>query len=314
MQVQATSDVQNRWVRPLIPILGVLVVSIVFLFIGSAIASAQSADAAPLDSVARWLPYMIAGGAIAYALGVAFGDPSLWQIGTRQVVYMAVGAALYGVLSWATNVVQLPSISLISLRPAVVIPIFFGLVFGPAVGFFSGFVGNVLGDALTGWGVFPIWCLGNGLMGLIPGLVVAFKNRAQATDIVLAIVAAIALLTTVLLVTNPVIIDPYGDGAATTEVGGFWWVPLVGLAIVAGVRYLSRGKPEIAAAQVWGALGIIGGIGFAAIADIWWNGYSFITTFLGQFVPAAGGNLVNTAILLPFLYTAWIAAQSRTGR
>lgn len=304
---------QSRWVRPLIPIAALLVAGIVFLFIGSAIASFQSPDAAPLDPT-KWIPYVLAGGAIAYGLSVAFGDPSLWRVGTREVVYMAVGAALYGVLSWATNVIQLPSISLVSLRPSVVIPIFFGIMFGPAVGFFSGFVGNVLGDALTGWGVFPIWCFGNGLMGMVPGLILAFKNRERSTDVVLAIVAAVAALAMVLLFTNPVIIDPWGDGTATTNVGGFWWVPLVGLALIAGVRFVFRGNPVVAAAQVWGALGIVVGIGFAAIADIWWNGYSFTTTFLGQFVPAAGSNLVNTAILLPILIAAWSAAQSRTGR
>ena len=30
-------------------------------------------------------------------------NKSTWEFGTRQVVYGAIGAALYGVLSWATN-------------------------------------------------------------------------------------------------------------------------------------------------------------------------------------------------------------------
>ena len=30
-------------------------------------------------------------------------DTSTWEFGTRQVVYGAIGAALYGVLSLATN-------------------------------------------------------------------------------------------------------------------------------------------------------------------------------------------------------------------
>ncbi len=313
-EVQTTSRQQNRWVRPLLPILGVLIVAVIFVFIANLIAQARSSDAAPLAEATKWLPYVLIGGVIAYGLGVAFGDPALWKVETRQVVYAAVGAALYGVLSWATNVLQLPSVSLVALRPAVVIPVFFGLEFGPAVGFLAGFVGNALGDSLTGWGVFPIWDLGNGLLGLVPGLWLAFKDRVRATDVVLGIVAVISILTTVLLLVHPTIIDPNGNGTATIDVGGFWWIPLLGLVLVAGLRFALIKRPEIAAAQVWGALGIFVGVGFSSMADIWWNGYNFPTAFLGEFVPAGGSDLINVAILLPILVTAWTAAQARTGR
>jgi hypothetical protein len=65
---------------------------------------------------------------------------------------------------------------------------------------------------------------------------------------------------------------------------------------------------------MWGALAIIGGIGFAAIADIWWNGYSLLTALLGEFVPATSSNLINALILLPILLAAWRSAQAQTGR
>ena len=96
---------------------------------------------------------------------------SLWTFGTREVVFAAIGAALYGVLSWATNILALPAAGNISLRPAVAIPMFFGVAFGPVVGFLAGFVGNVLGDFLSGYGFWWAWDLGNGIMGMIPGLV-----------------------------------------------------------------------------------------------------------------------------------------------
>jgi uncharacterized membrane protein len=312
-QARSAGAPQNRWIRPLVPILAVLVVGIVFLFIGSAIASAQSADAAPLD-VVKMIPFLVVGAAITYGIGVLAGDQDLWKFGTREVVYAAIGAALYGVLSWATNWLQLPSVSNVALRPAIVIPIFFGVVFGPAVGFFSGFVGNVLGDALMGWGVFPIWDIGNGLIGLVAGLAVAFANRKRSLDLLMGIVGAVCLLATVLIFANPTVVDPFGDGTATMDVSNLWWLPLVGVVLLIGVRYLLRGREEIASAQVWGALGIVVGIGFAAMADIWWNGYSFTTAFLGEFVPAAGSNLINGLILLPILLAAWSAAQARTGR
>jgi uncharacterized membrane protein len=312
-QARPAGAPQSRWVRPLVPIVIVLVVGIVFLFIGSFIASAQSPDAAPFD-FGRMIPILLVGALVTYGLAVLAGDQDLWKFGTREVVYAAIGAALYGVLSWATNWLQLPSVSNVALRPAIVIPIFFGVVFGPAVGFFSGFVGNVLGDALMGWGVFPIWDIGNGLIGLVSGLAVAAANRKRNLDILTGIVAAVCILATALILANPTVIDPFGDGTTTMDVSGLWWVPLLGIVLLVGVRYLLRGREEVATAQVWGALGIIVGIGFAAMADIWWNGYSFTTAFLGEFVPAAGSNLINGLILLPILLTAWAAAQARSGR
>ena len=67
---------------------------------------------------------------------------NMWKFGTREIVYSAIGAALYGVLNWVFNNLQLPGTTLVSFRPPVAIPIFMGIVFGPWVGFFSGKDGN----------------------------------------------------------------------------------------------------------------------------------------------------------------------------
>lgn len=110
-------------------------------------------------------------------------DKSTWEFGTRQVVYGAIGAALYAVFSWATNIFPLPAAGNITFRPAVAVLIFFGAAYGPWVGLLAGFVGNMLGDLLTGWGFYWNWSLGNGLMGMIPGLITAsisdFRARSQ---------------------------------------------------------------------------------------------------------------------------------------
>lgn len=96
-----------------------------------------------------------------------------YDFGTREVVFAALGAALYGVLSFATNIIALPAAGNVALRPAVCIPMFFGIAFGPWVGFISGFLGNIIGDALSGWGFWIWWDIGNGLMGMIPGFALA---------------------------------------------------------------------------------------------------------------------------------------------
>src|SRR6476646_5923065 len=225
-QARPAGAPQSRWVRPIVPLAIVRGARIVFRFIGSFIASAQSPDAAPLEA-GKMIPYLLAGALVTYGLAVLAGDKDLWKFGTREVVYAAIGAALYGVLSWATNWLQLPSVSNVALRPAIVIPIFFGVVFGPVVGFFSGFVGNVLGAALLGWRVFPIWAIGNRLIGLVAGLSVAFASRKRSVDIPMAIVAAVCVLATVLILVNPTVVNPFGDGSTTMDVSGLWWIPLL---------------------------------------------------------------------------------------
>lgn len=105
---------------------------------------------------------------------------SAWAVGTREVVYMAIGAALYGVLGWATSFLKIPGPFNTAIRPAVAIPMFFGAVFGPWVGFFTGFVGNVIIDLISGYGFSWNWSLGNGLLGLISGL--AFVQAKAAGE------------------------------------------------------------------------------------------------------------------------------------
>lgn len=107
---------------------------------------------------------------------------SIWAFGTREVVFAAIGAALYGVLSFATNWAQIPAAGNVSIRPAVAIPLFFGIVFGPWVGLISGLLGNVLGDLLSGYGFWLWWSFGNGVMGFVPGLIAGAVASYRATQ------------------------------------------------------------------------------------------------------------------------------------
>src|SRR5512135_865376 len=143
--------------------------------------------------------FVIIGLLIAFAVYWFTRDNAAWEVGTREVVWMAIGAALYAVFSWLFNgtVFVVPSLSQVSLRPAIAIPMFFGYAFGPVVGFFSGAVGNMFGDALTGFGLSPQWSIGNGLVGFIAGMAMLFKDRKRSMDMVLwvgGILAALAVL------------------------------------------------------------------------------------------------------------------------
>jgi uncharacterized membrane protein len=226
---------------------------------------------------------------------------------------MAIGAALYGVLNLVFNTIPMPSVSQVALRPSICIPVFFGYVFGPVVGFFTGAVGNILGDFLTGWGVFPAWDIANGLIGMIPGLVLLFADKKRSLNFLTILVAILIAITAVLIFVNPRVPGPW---TGEIEDFSFWaWAFIVGGVVVIALRFiLERFSVDLAAVNLWGTLGIIIGIGFAAIADIWINGYSFATAIIGEFAPAAGPNILNSMILTPILLAAYEAVQARTGR
>ncbi|HOU12842.1 MAG TPA: ECF transporter S component [Anaerolineae bacterium] len=248
-----------------------------------------------------------------FVVYLATAKNDAWQVGTRQVVYMAIGAALYGVFNYIFNTIPMPSVSQVSLRPSVSIPIFFGYVFGPVVGFFTGAVGNILGDFITGWGVYPAWDVGNGLMGLVPGLVMLFADKKRSLNFLTIVVGVLMVLAVAVILLNPRVVGPW-----TGEIEDFslWaWIFLIGGAIVIAGRFLlEQYGVDLAAVNLWGTLGIIVGIGFASLADIWVNGYSFATAIIGEFAPAAGPNIINSMILTPILLAAYNAVQKRIGR
>jgi uncharacterized membrane protein len=267
--------------------------------------------------------FVILGILIAFVVYLATRENKAWEIGTRQVVWMAIGAALYAVFSWLFNgsVFVVPSVSQVALRPAIALPMFFGYAFGPVVGFFTGAVGNMFGDALTGFGLSPQWSIANGLIGFIAGLPMLFADKKKSLDVVLIIGAVLAVLAAGLYFLYPTIAnlnyynpanDTFGETQITFLAGG--GAILIGLILVLIVRFVFGKNIDIAAAVTWGMLGNVLGIGFAAISDIWINGYSPAAAMVGEFLPAAGPNLIFAAILVPLLVVAYAAVQRQSGR
>ncbi len=88
---------------------------------------------------------------------------------------------------------------------------------------------------------------------------------------------------------------------------------IAGLAmLVTWGRY--NNSRNILIAEVFAAVGIVVGIGFAAYNDIWISKLSFATASIGELLPAAGSDLINGLILLPILLVAYNAAVRRFGR
>lgn len=308
--------------RKLISVIAALVAVLVFFlliaWIGGAINPSLKLDQTALM---RFV-FVGVGLLIVFAVYLFTRSSGIWEIGTRQVVYMAIGAALYAVFSYLFNgtVFAVPSISQVALRPAIAIPMFFGYTFGPAVGFFTGAVGNMFGDALTGFGLSPQWSVANGLVGMIAGLALLFPDKKKGLNTVLIVSAALAVVGAIFYALNPqqanmMFFDAnagiFGDAKITTFAG---LSVIIGLVLVLVVRFVFGGNIDVAAAVTWSMLGNLLGIGFAAISDIWINGFTLPVAIVGEFLPAAGPNLIFAAILVPLLVAAYAAMQRQTGR
>lgn len=273
-------------------------------------------------TVALRFGFVILGLAIAFAVYYSTKENSAWEVGTRQVVWMAIGAALYAVFSYLFNgtVFVVPSVSQVALRPAIAIPMFFGYAFGPVVGFFTGAVGNTFGDALTGFGLSPQWSIGNGLIGFISGCWMLFKGRKESMNNILYISGALAVLTAVLFfmfrdMPNMMFFDPANNVFGDAQISLFAGIAiLVGFVLILAVRYFFGSNEEIATAVTWGMLGNILGLLFASLSDIFINGFTLPATIVGQFLPAAGPNLIFAAILVPLLVVAYNSVQRQSGR
>ncbi|NSW52589.1 MAG: ECF transporter S component [Anaerolineae bacterium] len=307
----------KRWMKILLSLVATLVVLILVAVIGPLFNESLKLDATAFLRFA----FVAIGLAIVYAVYLVTKTDTAWVVGTREVVYMAIGAALYAIFSYLFNgtVFVVPSVSQVALRPAIVIPMFFGYAFGPVVGLFTGAVGNMFADALTGFGLSPQWCIGNGLVGMIAGMHMLFENKKKSMNIVLilgGVLTAIFALTYILnqAIPNMTFFDVeagiFGDAQIT------WFAGLaivIGFVIVLLIRLLVKNE-DVAAAVTWAMLGNILGIGFAAISDIWINGFSFAVAIVGEFLPAAGTNMLFAAVLLPIIVVAYEAIQKQSGR
>jgi len=301
-------------------LVAILVIFILVVYVGGTLLNIERLQTGE-NPLLRFI-FVIVGLLIAFAVYYATRTNKIWEVGTREVVWMAIGAALYAVFSWLFNgsVFVVPSLSQVALRPAIAIPMFFGYAFGPVVGFFSGAVGNMFGDALTGFGLSPQWSIGNGLVGFIAGLPLLFSSRKKSLDTVLYVGGGLTLLGLIIYYLNStqanmLFYDVDNGIFGDAQISPFAAISLlIGFILVVIVRFIFRKNEDIATAVTWSMLGNIIGIGFAAISDIWINGFSPAAAIVGEFLPAAGPNLIFAAILVPLLVVAYAAVRKQSGR
>jgi len=92
----------------------------------------------------------------------------------KMVVLVAIGAALYGL----GGMIGIPIFANTTFKPAMAILALFAGAWGPVVGFLVGFLGHGITDLFMGWGVWPTWMLGSGLVGIGIGLYPKLTNHS----------------------------------------------------------------------------------------------------------------------------------------
>jgi uncharacterized membrane protein len=120
--------------------------------------------------------------------------------------------------------VPLPGTTAVDVRPAFALVPFFGFAFGPIAGFFTGLVGNMIGDQISGWGALTSynWSLANGAAGLLAGLAPLYLagwlngpiSRKAAAG---AIAGAIGVVIGFLIVFSDIVKDGLDFNAALGE-------------------------------------------------------------------------------------------------
>jgi uncharacterized membrane protein len=223
---------------------------------------------------------------------------------------MAVGTTLYTVAAYVFDALIPLSVGQIALRPMVCIPILFGYAFGPVVGFFTGAVGSLMGDFLTGWGVFPAWVIGSGLTGMIPGLTTLLaKDRRNLRFLSSLVIVLIAVVAGIIFV-HPRVPEPWTDEVRDFSFWG-WSLAVGGLVMLANRLLLEQVSVALAALNLWGTLGILVGSGFASLAQIWTSEYSLGTAVVGEFAPAAATDILNLMIFMPLVLAAYRMVRER---
>lgn len=284
--------------------IAVLVVFVILLALANRFTDGETFHGvAPITTIAI-------GMAALFAIYRATAESDAWEVGTRQVAYMSIGAALHTVLAYVFNELFEFSVGQVALRPQVCIPVLFGYAFGPVVGFFTGAVGSLLGDFVTGWGVFPAWAIGNGLTGMVPGWVTLLADERRDLRYLSTLVVALIAIAAAIVFVHPRAPEPWTDEVQDFS---FWgWALIVGGVVMIANRFLlEQVSVALAAVNLWGTLGIVVGSGFASLAHIWINEYSLGTALIGEFAPAAATDILNLMIFTPLVLAAYNAIRGR---
>ena len=124
-----------------------------------------------------------------------------------KAVAAGIGAALFFIIAkFAQIPTGVPNLT-ISFQFAIIT--FFGLLYGPYVGGFIGFVGHLLNDATSGWGIWWPWVLASAIFGVIIGIVgnITKVSKGYTKKKLLVVIAAMLVAT----IASWLFVAPLGD-------------------------------------------------------------------------------------------------------
>ena len=126
----------------------------------------------------------------------------------KTVVATGIGAALFIIVGTLINIpTPIPNTN-IQLQYAVIA--LFAVIYGPTVGFFSGFIGHALKDALQYGSPWWTWVLVSGLIGLAIGLL-AKKINIEKSPLTVKDYVWFNAVHIIAIVVGWALIAPYGD-------------------------------------------------------------------------------------------------------
>jgi energy-coupling factor transport system substrate-specific component len=159
-------------------------------------------------------------------------DQSLVKFFVRQLIYSIAGAGLYFLLSWLSFTTRLPGFSNVTFRPASVILVLFGVLFGPWVGLLSGVIGKTLADVVAGWGFYWNGSIAYGLIGFVSGFVkIAFPELHPPRNILRAVLAgALGILFAAIFLSASA--SYLGDVDLASAFRAFFWPEFAGNLVV----------------------------------------------------------------------------------
>lgn len=232
---------------------------------------------------------------------------SVWKLKPKNVVFMGLGAALYMLLSFLFNRLLNFSFGPLVLRPALCIPILFGFIFGPAVGFFVGAVGSLLGDFVAGWDIFPLWNIAAGVMGMLPGFASRWEQEEHLRTLTRGVMTLLAVSAMIVLL-HPDVPAPWTDEVQDYSRWG-WLLFLDGLLLLANDYLLRKRSLKWTMINLWGASSILVSTLFASLADIVLNGFGPGTALVGEFAPSAAADLLSLMLFTPLVLAGYQAVQ-----
>lgn len=287
--------------------LAVLITFSVLLILGNRLTDGESFYGAPSAVV---IALALLG---LYGVRRATAGSGAWRVSTRGIVGLGIGTALYVLLAYVFNAVLNVSVGELTVQPQVCLPILLGYAFGPVPGFFSGAVGSLLGDFVTGWGVFPVSHIAAGLSGLIPGLLTALAVREEGISRVSTVV-----ITTIAVTASIIFIRPRAPEPWTGEVQSFrfwaWMLLLGGAVMIANTVLLEEVSLHLAALNLYGTLGILAGHAFASLAHIWIFEYTLGTAVIAEFAPSVATDMLNLIIFAPIILATYNSLRRRRDR